>query len=77
MSTSKTQNYSFEEAMQVLDASLAALSQGDLPLEKAIEEYKQGLDMVALCQNKLQTAESDIKVLQQGLEKAFEIEGLE
>ena len=40
MSTSKTQNYSFEEAMQVLDASLAALSQGDLPLEKAIEAYK-------------------------------------
>ena len=77
MSTSKTQNYSFEEAMQVLDASLAALSQGDLPLEKAIEAYKQGLDMVALCQNKLPTAESDIKVLQQGLEKAFEIEGLE
>ena len=76
MSKKTIDNLSFEEAMNQLDSALAVLSSGDIALDEAMEQYKMGLDMVALCQQKLQTAEGEIKILQNGLEKAFEIEEL-
>lgn len=64
----------FEEAMKHLEDSLKVLSQGDIPLEKAVEQYKIGLDMASLCQKMLSEAESEIKVLQNGVEQLFQVE---
>ena len=65
---------SFEQAMAQLEEALKVLSQGDIPLEKAVEQYKIGLDMPSLCQNMLRNAEGEIKVLQNGVEQVFQME---
>ena len=43
-------------------------------MEKAVEQYKIGLDMASLCQNMLRNAEGEIKVLQNGVEQVFQME---
>ena len=65
---------SFEQAMAQLEEALKVLSQGDIPLEKAVEQYKIGLDMASLCQNMLRNAEGEIKVVQNGVEQVFQME---
>ena len=64
----------FEQAMANLEQALKALSQGELPLEEAVEKYKLGLDMASQCQKMLRDAEGEIKILQDGVEKAFQME---
>lgn len=65
---------SFEAAISQLDSALSTLSQGELPLEEAIAQYKVGLDMVRICQTKLTQAENEIKILQNGMEQPFTVE---
>ena len=65
---------SFEQARAQLEEALKVLGQGDIPLEKAVEQYKIGLDMASLCQNMLRNAEGEIKVLQNGVEQVFQME---
>lgn len=64
----------FEQAMANLEQALKALSQGELPLEEAVEQYKLGLDMAGQCQKMLRDAEGEIRILQDGVEKAFQME---
>ena len=64
----------FEQAMANLEQALKALSQGELPLEEAVEQYKLGLDMSSQCQKMLRDAEGEIRILQDGVEKAFQME---
>lgn len=64
----------FEQAMANLEQALKALSQGELPLEEAVEQYKLGLDMASRCQKMLRDAEGEIRILQDGVEKAFQME---
>lgn len=68
---------SFEEALETLDQVLEKLNRGDLPLEEAIGAYKEGMDMALICQKKLQMAEGELKILQEGFERAFSPEEME
>lgn len=74
MNDKTTEKMTFEQAMSQLDDALKVLSQGDIALEQAVEQYKRGLDMANLCQKMLRDAESEIKILQDGIEKEFQIE---
>ncbi|MDO4281699.1 MAG: exodeoxyribonuclease VII small subunit [Peptococcaceae bacterium] len=76
MSDQNKNNMSFEEAMAQLETALQALSKGDISLDEAVHQYKLGLDMATFCQNKLDAAEGEIKILQENLEKDFQIEEL-
>ena len=58
----------FEQAMANLEQALKA------PLEEAVEQYKLGLDMASQCQKMLRDAEGEIRILQDGVEKAFQME---
>ncbi|GLC88767.1 exodeoxyribonuclease VII small subunit [Lysinibacillus piscis] len=51
---------SFAEAMQTLEDIVRQLEQGDVPLENAIDLYKQGMELSQLCHNKLQHAEEQL-----------------
>lgn len=64
---------SFEEALATLDEVLAALNAGDIPLEEAINQYKKGLDMAKICQEKLEAVEGELKILEGNIEKPFQI----
>lgn len=54
---------SFEEALAELDRVLAALNNGEIPLEEAIEQYKHGMDMARLCRSRLAKVEGELKIL--------------
>ncbi len=63
---------SFEDAVARLDALIRDLEAGELPLEAALEAYKQGNELVKFCQDKLADAEQQLKVLENGELKTLE-----
>lgn len=50
----------FEEAMEQLEEIVEKLEEGDVPLEEAINIYKQGMDLSKLCHDKLKNVESQL-----------------
>lgn len=50
----------FEEAMTKLEKVVNQLEAGDVPLEDAINLYKEGMELSSICQNKLQDAEKQL-----------------
>lgn len=51
---------SFEENMQKLGAIVAELEKGDIPLEKAVELYGEGVKLSAVCKKQLDDAKIKI-----------------
>lgn len=63
---------SFEAAMEQLEAIVAQLENGDVPLEKAIELFQEGMRLSQLCGGKLDQVERKIEMLienEQGFQK--------
>lgn len=50
----------FEEAMQNLEKIVAKLEEGDVPLEKAIDYFQEGMKLSKLCHDKLQNVEKQM-----------------
>ncbi|EON72069.1 exodeoxyribonuclease VII small subunit [Lysinibacillus sphaericus] len=50
----------FAEAMTALEEIVRQLEQGDVPLENAIDLYKQGMELSQFCHGKLQHAEQQL-----------------
>jgi len=44
---------SFEEAIEKLEKIVEKLEQGDVPLEKAIDYFQEGMKLSKLCNDKL------------------------
>ncbi|MCT8138705.1 exodeoxyribonuclease VII small subunit [Anaerobacillus sp. CMMVII] len=53
-------NLSFEEAMEKLEEVVEKLEQGDVPLEKAISMFQEGMTLSKLCHDKLKTVEQSM-----------------
>lgn len=53
-------NVSFDQAIQQLEEIVRKLEQGDVPLEDAISLYKNGMELSAVCHDKLQSAEKQL-----------------
>ncbi|MYZ27591.1 exodeoxyribonuclease VII small subunit [Ligilactobacillus salivarius] len=66
----------FEQDMKNLEEIVKRLEQGDIPLEEAIEKFKQGMDLSKKLQNTLLQAEETLtKVIDDnGDEQLFEKE---
>jgi len=56
-------NLTFEEAMEKLEEIVEQLERGDVPLEKAIELFQEGMALSQLCGGKLEQAEKKIEML--------------
>ncbi|MCP3772569.1 exodeoxyribonuclease VII small subunit [Paenibacillus sp. MZ04-78.2] len=54
---------SFEQAMDQLERIVAQLESGDIPLEKAIELFQEGMKLSQLCGQKLEQVERKIEIL--------------
>ena len=54
------QDITFEEAMENLEKIVEQLEEGDVPLEKAISIYKEGMDLSRICHTKLKTVEDQL-----------------
>jgi exodeoxyribonuclease VII small subunit len=54
---------SFEEAFERLEAAIAALQDGKMPLDQALQQYQEGVKLVQYCNELLQQAELTIQQL--------------
>ncbi len=53
----------FEEAMNSLENIVASLEKGDVPLDKSLELFEEGVALVKLCTKKLEAAEKKVRIL--------------
>ncbi len=51
---------SFEESLDKLEEIVNKLETGEVPLDDAIEEFKKAMDLVKICNDKLNSAEEAI-----------------
>ena len=63
---------SFEAALSELEAIVAAMEGGQLPLKESLVAYKRGAELLQYCQSTLKDAEQQVQVYEKGLLKAFE-----
>ena len=54
------ENLSFEESLEKLEEIVNRLENGNVPLDDAIEEFKNAMDLVKICNEKLEAAEESI-----------------
>ncbi len=59
----RNEELTFEEAIKELESIVAALEEGDVPLEKSLEMFKRGIDLADLCNKKLTEAQGIVKQL--------------
>lgn len=57
------QTRTFEASLEALEQIVRELEQGDLPLEKSLELFEQGIRLSRECQDRLNQAERRIEVL--------------
>ncbi|HZU68235.1 MAG TPA: exodeoxyribonuclease VII small subunit [Ktedonobacteraceae bacterium] len=53
----------FEEAFAQLEAAVAALQDGQMPLEQALRHYEEGMKLAHYCNELLQKAELRVQQL--------------
>ena len=63
MKNDKEQPKSFETSLEALEQIVQDLEQGDLPLEKSLELFEQGIRLSRECQERLSQAERRIEIL--------------
>lgn len=54
---------SFEQAMAQLEKIVEALEAGDLPLDKAMQKFEEGMELTRFCTRKLDDTEKKINLL--------------
>jgi exodeoxyribonuclease VII small subunit len=54
---------SFEKNLERLDAVVQQLEDADLPLEKALQLYEEGMKLSEVCQKQLEEAEGRVEIL--------------
>ena len=52
-----------EEAFEIIDKTLEELS-GETPLEKSFELYREGMELIRFCDEKLKGVEGQIKIME-------------
>ncbi len=53
----------FEEALQKLEAIVAQMEEGDLPLEETLKAFEEGVRLARFCTSKLDEAERKVEKL--------------
>jgi exodeoxyribonuclease VII small subunit len=54
---------SFEKNLERLDKIVRELEDAELPLEKALELYEEGMGLSGVCQQQLEAAEGRVEIL--------------
>mgnify|MGYP001827361017 FL=1 len=53
----------FEQAIKQLEQIVQNLESGDMPLEKAVKTFEEGIQLAKFCSNKLDETEKRITIL--------------
>jgi len=57
----------FETALAQLESLVAQMESGALPLDQSLAAYQKGVELAKICQRLLDSAEQQVKVLQDNL----------
>jgi exodeoxyribonuclease VII small subunit len=63
MKNNEQQTKSFEASLDSLEQIVRQLEEGDLPLERSLELFEQGIRLSRECQERLSQAERRIEIL--------------
>lgn len=66
---------SFEIALTELEQVVADMEAGQLPLELSLAAYQRGTELLRFCQETLQDAQQQVKIMEAGSIKDFSIDG--
>lgn len=55
--------HKFEESISQLERIVAQLQSGELPLDRALELFEQGVQLSRQCQSQLEAAERKVEIL--------------
>ena len=66
---------SFEAALTELEAIVAAMEAGQMPLEASLAAYKRGAELLQYCQAALQDAQQQVRILEADTLKNFSPSG--
>ena len=61
----------FEAALAELEQVIAEMEAGQLPLESALAAYKRGADLLQHCRGRLEDAQQQVRILEEGTLKNF------
>lgn len=61
-----TSELSYEAAAAELEQLVAAMEGGQMPLDRLLEGYKRGAELLALCRSRLKAVEEQVQVLEDG-----------
>ena len=62
---------SFEAAMSELERVVTDMEAGKLTLEESLEAYQRGADLLQQCRTRLDEAQQQVRVLEEGALKPF------
>ena len=62
---------SFETAMAELEQLVADMESGKLSLEDSLAAYKRGAELLTFCRSRLDDAQQQVRVLEEGVLKDF------
>ncbi|HEU5228058.1 MAG TPA: exodeoxyribonuclease VII small subunit [Ktedonobacteraceae bacterium] len=68
---------SFEEAFTQLEAAVAALQDGKMPLERALQYYQDGMKLAQHCNVLLQKAELSVQQLSIDTDGSLSVQQME
>ncbi len=71
----RVKEYKFEEGMKILEELVVSVESGALPLEKAIQSYEVGANLIGHLRGLLSGAETRLKTVQQNAQGEIEVKG--
>jgi len=75
MASSNDTPPTFEAALAELEALVATMETGQLPLKESLAAYQRGAELLAVCQAALKDAQLQVEVLEKGVLKTFRPDG--
>jgi len=75
VSSQKKSTPNLEKSLQQLEDIVQQLEEGDIPLEKALQQFEKGVKISRDCQQALDSAEQRVKVLIENELQDFEADG--
>ncbi len=64
----------YEDALAELEQLVQAMEGSRMPLDQLLSGYRRGAELLALCRERLQAVENQVKVLEDGQLKDWEVE---
>ena len=57
---------SYEDALAELDVLVTSMEAGQLPLDRMLESYRRGAELLSFCRSRLEAVEQQVRILEDG-----------